>query len=361
MNQGDGSYRRLALLVFAALCVFLSWQMLRPFVAVFLWSGALAILFHPVHRWILRKTRRPGLSAVLSVMLVVAVVVVPLFLVGSALAGEVAAMAGTAKDYFQDLLADPVKGGRLRDFWVDLQGRWQVQRFLESDAFKNLVARIGQVSLQGTLAFLGGLTGFVVNSFFMVFTLFYLFRDGDAIKELLPKVIPLEAAGAERLIGRTRDIVHASVFGVIVIAMVQGTLGGLMFLFLGLPSPLLWGVVMTVVSTLPLVGASIVWLPAAAFLALTGHWVKAVILVVWAVGVIGTADNFLRPVLVGKRAQMHDLLVFFSVLGGIQVFGMMGLVVGPVIIATTVAVLQSMSWEPGGATAQSPRAPDAGS
>ena len=134
-------------------------------------------------------------------------------------------------------------------------------------------------------------------------------------------MLPLERAQANEIFERTRDVIGASVYGVLVIATIQGMLGALAFWVLGLPSPLLWGVVMLFLSMIPMAGSFIVWVPAAIYLAVTGAWLKAVLLTVWGLLVIGTVDNFLRPKLVGERTHLHELLIFFSVLGGLQVFG----------------------------------------
>jgi predicted PurR-regulated permease PerM len=125
----------------------------------------------------------------------------------------------------------------------------------------------------------------------------------------------------------------------LVIAAIQGALGGIAFFALGLPSALVWGVVMIFLSLIPMAGAFVVWVPAAIYLAVTGHWVKALLLVAWGAFVIGTVDNFLRPKLVGERTKLHELFIFFSVLGGLQVFGVLGLVLGPVVLAITLALL----------------------
>ena len=126
----------------------------------------------------------------------------------------------------------------------------------------------------------------------------------------------------------------------LVISAIQGTLGFLIFWILGLPSPLLWGVVMFFLSMIPMAGAFLVWVPAAIYLALIGAYVKALILVVWGLVVIGSIDNFLSPRLVGRRARLHELLIFFSVLGGLEVFGILGLVLGPVVVAITLALIE---------------------
>jgi predicted PurR-regulated permease PerM len=151
--------------------------------------------------------------------------------------------------------------------------------------------------------------------------------------------LPLESKQATAIMARTRDVIGASVYGVLAIAIVQGILGGLAFWTLGVPSAIVWGVAMTFLSMIPMLGAFLVWVPAAIYLALTGHAVKAVLLVLWGTLVIGMIDNFLRPKLVGERTKLHELLIFFAVLGGLQVFGVLGIVLGPVVLAITLALM----------------------
>jgi predicted PurR-regulated permease PerM len=159
------------------------------------------------------------------------------------------------------------------------------------------------------------------------------------MREAVYNVMPLDDRRAREIIDRTQEVISASVYGVLVIALIQGTLGGIAFWALGLPSALLWGVVMVFLSMIPMAGAFVVWVPAALYLVITGAWGKAIILTVWGALVIGSVDNFLRPKLVGEKTRLHELLIFFSVLGGLQVFGVIGLVLGPVVVAITIALL----------------------
>ncbi|MBA2527596.1 MAG: AI-2E family transporter, partial [Pyrinomonadaceae bacterium] len=168
---------------------------------------------------------------------------------------------------------------------------------------------------------------------------YYLFRDGDKIFAALRDALPLENKQATAIMARTREVIGASVYGVLAIAIVQGVLGGLAFWALGVPSAIVWGVVMIFLSMIPMLGAFLVWVPAAAYLALAGHPVKALFMVLWGTLVIGMADNFLRPKLVGDRTKLHELLIFFAVLGGLQVFGVLGIVLGPVVLAITLALV----------------------
>ena len=185
----------------------------------------------------------------------------------------------------------------------------------------------------------------------VVFTVFYFFSDGENIRHAAYERVPLQRVQWQDIISRTRDVIGATVYGVLAISAIQGTLGTFIFWALGLPSPLLWGVVMFFLSMIPMAGAFLVWLPAALYLALIGAYLKAGILVAWGVLVIGSIDNVLSPKLVGRRARLHELLIFFAVLGGLQVFGVLGLVLGPVVVAMTLALIE-MVRQSGGPPAE---------
>jgi predicted PurR-regulated permease PerM len=198
--------------------------------------------------------------------------------------------------------------------------------------------------------------GAVVSFLFVIFAMFLLFRDGDRIVARIPDLVPFERAQTEALLARVRDVIYGSVYGVVVIAVAQGALCGGIFWILGIPSAALWGMVAVVASVLPVIGAAGVWVPGAVYLAATGHWTRAIILAVFGTAVISTVDNFLRPRLVGGRVGLSELVMFFSVLGGLQVFGVLGIVLGPVLFAIAAAILDVLSAETprsGGANTQS--------
>src|SRR5215475_13341511 len=328
--------RWLALLALSAAARYVCWLMLLPFVNVLAWASVLVILFYPIHQRLVALTRRPGWSALLSTVIVIAVIVLPLTLLTLVVAKEIGDVAKNAQEFLRTLLdtSSPVIGwitGRLGRYvdasHLDLQG-YLLERL------KNISGAIAG----RTLGLLGGVVGAIFQMFFTIFTMYYLFRDGDRIYDAMLDVIPLNVAETRQIFDRTHEVIHASVYGVIVIAMVQGTLGGLAFAVLGLPSAVVWGVVMFFMSMVPLVGTSVIWVPTAIYLAVSGHWPKAVALALWGALVIGTIDNVLRPKLVGEKARLHELLIFFSVLGGLQVWGPLGLVLGPVMIAITLAL-----------------------
>jgi predicted PurR-regulated permease PerM len=325
------------LLAVTAIALYLCWLMLQPFVAVLAWAAVLVIVFYPVHVRLLNRLKRPSLSALVSCVLVILIILVPVALITIAVLNELSGAINSLQAMVAYLL-DPNSPytGRLLGWasqYVDIEelrsGRYLLDR---------LQGVSGQVAGQ-TLGFIGGVVGVIVQMFFVIFTMYYLFRDGDKIFTTVRDALPLEREQATAIMARTRDVIGASVYGVMAVAVVQGTLGGIAFWALGVPSAIVWGVVMTFLSMIPMLGAFLVWVPAAAYLALSGHPVKALLMVLWGTLVIGMADNFLRPRLVGGRTKLHELLIFFAVLGGLQVFGVLGIVLGPVVLAITLALV----------------------
>ena len=219
----------------------------------------------------------------------------------------------------------------------------EVHTGINGSSLENLLsetARTVAASITGTtLSLVGGTIGAVFQFFFVIITMYYLFRDGDQIVETVRQYLPMEDKQSKALIVRAKEVIGASVYGVIAIAALQGTLGGLAFWILGIPSALLWGVVMDVVSMIPVAGAWVVWIPAVIYLAGIGSWEKAIALGLWGALFISTIDNFLRPRIVGRRTHLHELLVFFGVLGGLRMFGVLGIILGPVALTTALILL----------------------
>ena len=329
--------RWLALLAASVFALYLCWSMLQPFIEVLLWAVVLVIVFYPVHQRILKRVKNPGWAAVLSCLIVIVAIVVPLTLLTFAIVRELRGFAQSLQGNVQSFLdpQSPITGRVLN--WL---GQYvDVEQLRSGEFFAERVQNFGSMIAGRTLGFVGGAVGVVVEVFFVIFTMYYMFRDGERMRAAVRNMLPLEESKSREVLERTREVISASVYGVLVIAAIQGTLGGLAFWALGLPSPLLWGVVMIFLSMIPMAGAFVVWAPAAIYLGLTGHIGKAIALTLFGVLVIGSIDNFLRPKLVGEKTKLHELLIFFSVLGGLQVFGVLGLVLGPVVVAITMALI----------------------
>ena len=209
--------------------------------------------------------------------------------------------------------------------------------------------------LGATAGFVGSLSAFGLNTFIAIFVMFFLLRDGQSMSWRAADILPLRLGQARRLVSLVRETLHAIAYGsggrktamsdsrfllshTLATAAIQGTLTGLAFGFLGLASPAVWGLHARVLAVLPIVGTTCVWLPAAGMLVMSGHWIKGLILSVWGMAVVHPVDNILRPYLIGGRVKLSTLYVFFAVIGELKAFGALGLFIGPLILAVTVAL-----------------------
>ena len=333
--------RWIAVLAVTAIALYLCWLMLRPFMGVLAWAIVLVIVFYPVHKRVGSRIGRRSWSAMLSCLLVVLIVVLPLTLVTLAVIHEFNKVAPNLPSQLADLSnRQPAIFGTISAWMLD---RFGINMLDWQDFFIQQLRNLSQSLLSASFNLVGNIVTSIVKAFFVVFTMYYLFRDSDKIVDKLPDALPLSREQSEVLISRTQQVVNASVYGVITIALLQGLLAGLAYWILGIPSPLLWAVLTGFVCMIPIAGSFLVWLPLAIYLIATGHWVKAVLLIVWGALVISTIDNLLRPKLVGNQTRLHELFIFFSVLGGISVFGLLGIVLGPVVLAITLGLLQTFS------------------
>lgn len=334
--------RWIVLLSGVAVAFYLCWLMLQPFVQVLLWGMVLTAAFEPLHARILARIKRPDLAAALSCLLVFLGIGVPITLLGLAVVRELAPAFETLQQMIASLLDphSPIVG--------KLTG-WLAERGVDIESVKRQAIEQAQASMRELTTnsigyvrgIVGGILGVIVEVLFVFFTMYYLFRDGKRMRTTLSQALPLRGRTTNRIFVRVREVISASVYGVFVIAIIQGALGGLAFWVIGLPSAIVWSIVMAFFSLIPMLGAFVVWVPAAIYLAASGQYGAAIGLAIWGTVVIGLVDNFLRPKLVGERAKLHELFIFFAVLGGLQVFGIVGLFLGPVVLAIALSLFDA--------------------
>jgi predicted PurR-regulated permease PerM len=343
MKEQINQARWIGVLAATAIALYLCWLMLRPFITVLEWAAVLVIVFYPIHKRLARKIKRRGLSALLSSLLVIVILVLPLMFLTMALVNELSSTARNLPEQVAQLM-DPQAPitGKISKWFHD---HVAVDMARSQEFVIEQLKTAGAVLLGQSLGLVGNILSAIVKSFFVIITMYYLFRDGDKIVHALPEALPLDHEQSAAIISRTSQVVSASVYGVVTIAMLQGVLGGLAFWILGVPSPILWGAVLAFVCMIPIAGSFFVWLPASIYLILTGHWTKAILLVLWGALVISTVDNFLRPKLIKNQTRLHELFVFFSVLGGMSVFGLLGIVLGPVVLAITLGLLNTFKLD----------------
>lgn len=334
MNNSSLFFRSfLVLLAFAT--VGFIWILL-PYYAALFWAAALAVLFHPVQRRLEATYRwRPNAAALFTLLIVLLIVIIPMIIISGALIQEIANSYKRISSgefnlgaYFEQIanalppsvhnVLELLGIGDLLSIREKLtQGAMAGGRFIATQA----------VSLgQNTAQLLIGLG-------VMLYVLFFLLRDGAQLARYSKQLIPLSESHKQHFFRKFATVVRATVKGNIVVAITQGTLGGLMFWALGIQGALLWGVVMTLLSLLPAVGAALIWLPVAIYFLVSGAIIEGIVLILFGVLVIGLIDNILRPILVGKDTKIPDWVILVSTLGGISVFGLNGFVMGPLAAA----------------------------
>lgn len=320
--------------------------LLLPFWAPLLWACIIAVLFHPMQVWLERRWgARPNLIALTTLLACVVLVVIPVLLLLASFLNQALAIyeqieGGQLKpaQYFEQVRqAFPGLQGLLERFDIDMDT-------LRENAASAAVTA-SQFLARNALAFGQGAFGFVLQLALMLYVAYFLLRDGRVLVDKLIHALPLGDERERLLFQKFAEVARATVKGNLLVALVQGMLGGLIFWILGLPAPLLWGVVMTALSLIPAVGAGLVWLPAAIYLYATGEWVSATVLIAYGVLIIGLADNVLRPILVGRDTKLPDWMVLLSTLGGIAMVGINGFVVGPLIAVLFLAFWQIFSRE----------------
>ncbi len=323
------------------LCLLIAW----PFLGAITWALTLAILFARLHVRIEKIVRRPNIAALLSTATVIVVVVFPAVfvverLITEAVSGIQSLQARVESGELQNLLDSHPTLAPLGN-WIDRQ--FDLPSMMASIA--TWLSNIGANFVKGSLLQ-------AVEVLITFYLLFYFLRDRLAAKAIIKAWLPLTPPETEHLFRRVAETVHATVYGTLAVAAVQGTLGGLMFWVLGLPTPLLWGLVMGLLSIVPVLGAFVVWIPAAILLILDGSWARALILAAWGGIVVGGIDNVLRPMFVGNRLRLHTIPAFISIIGGLVLFGAPGFILGP--LAATMTMLLVEMWMRHEASSQKP-------
>lgn len=332
----DGSFRTLVVIV----TLLFGW-LIAPYFGAILWGLVAAILFEPATQRLSRYMGgHPNWAAAMVLLLILALIVMPALLLGSSLVQE-------ASSLYE----------RIRTGQIDIPGMldqlrralpWRVRQYLDGQGLRDFesvrrlfgsgiasglqdIASRALLVGQGALSFLAALG-------VMLYLTFFLLRDGRRYGELIRHAVPLRAELRDKLIDHFLVVVRATMKGTVVVALVQGLLGGVIFWALGIEGALLWGTLMGFFSLLPAVGTGIVWVPVAIYLLVSGAWIKGAIMVFCGIFVIGLVDNLLRPILVGRDTRMPDFVVLIATLAGLELFGLNGFIVGPVIAALFIAV-----------------------
>jgi predicted PurR-regulated permease PerM len=315
---------------------YLVYEITAPFLVPLAWSAVLAIFFYPLHERVEKKLK-PNLAATVSTLAVTFLLIVPSLVVLFYTTKQAIDAGAKAQIVLQ--APDKAVPTQVLD-WL----KNQLPDSMQDADFSDPVRR-GAEKVAGFLAAkVGGLVknifAFFLDLFVLLFALFFMFRDGDDVVRAVRHLLPFDPSIQEDMMHESKELIFASVAVGLLVAAIQGALGGLAFTLAGIGAAIFWGVLMGFFSLVPVVGSALIWVPAALWLAFTGHIGKGLLIAAICGIVAGVADNIVRPLLLRNRTHLNELLLFVSVLGGIEVFGLLGLVAGPTIVAAAMGVFR---------------------
>lgn len=332
-----------------ALACYACYILIAPYLGSIVLAFIVSLLFFPLHNRIENKLPNfPNLAATLSCILLVFIIIIPLTVVSVAILHQGISFFGNAYEWLTDGGAKEIINIPLVQTSIEYIDKWLPS---ESISPQDLVTKAASAvsSLSSNMIgissrFLGDVTGMLVNFLLMLFVLFFLLRDHDKIIQTLRHVSPLSRTQEDTLLAETEKVAKSAVMGSFLTALAQGMVGGFAMWLAGFAG-LFWGTMMAFTSFIPVVGTALIWLPASAYLLLIGQWQWAAFLAGWGVLVVGSVDNLLRPLLMQGNSGMNTLLIFFSLIGGLQVYGLMGIIYGPIIFSLTLVLYRMYESE----------------
>jgi len=326
------------LLFIIAVLGYLTYQIISPFFTAVAWALVFTIVFYPVYVFICRYVRVRSVASIITIVIILIIVLGPISYLTSLLVHETQTfLAGIDQGRLQSMekFYEGLRSSKLYQTIGPYVGELPSEKVILESIRKAGKALLENLSLQIT-----NVLAIIANFFFMIFTIFFLFKDGPGFLSKARDFMPFSERHKDRLATQVKDMIVSTVYGGATVALIQGTLGGFAYYVAGMESPVMWGTAMAVMSFIPLLGTFSIWGPGAAFLLLSGSYVKGIGLFLFGVFVISMIDNILKPLIIGSRTKMPTILIFFSVLGGIKLFGMIGFVMGPLIMAAFISVFE---------------------
>lgn len=339
------------LVVFSLVLGYLAFQVMLPFLSPITWAAVLSILFYPLYEFIRRSIKWKSVASVFTLVVILLTIFGPFSYVSFLLTRELTDVVGY------------IESGELEDLTVILEYpgvSWVVERAREmfgleeadvGDLLLKNLTNMGREMVGRITAGVRNLVGVTLNFIFMSLTIFFLLRDGTGFLTRLRDYLPFPPEQRARLEAQVKGMVVSTMYGGVVVALVQGILGGTAFFLLGVPSPAIWGTAIAIMSFVPMLGTFSIWGPIVVYLFLEGAVAKGFILLIIGAFGISLVDNILKPIIIGGRTKMHTLVIFFSVIGGIKLFGLIGLIMGPMSIALFISVFEIFRNIEGGSRA----------
>jgi predicted PurR-regulated permease PerM len=328
---------------------YLTYQIMSPFLTAIIWAIVLSIVFYPLYAFISRYLRIKSVASLITILLILVLIIAPFTFLTFTLVDELQVVAAKLNENRLDSVHEVIHRFHASRFFQTIGSFMGVDELASEDVMMENIKNIGKALVSQLPMGISNVLSAGVNFIFMIFTTFVLFRDGPEVLSKTKDYMPFKDHQKERLTSQVKDIVISTVYGGVLVAIIEGIFGGIAFFLLGIGSPVLWGVAMSIMSFVPILGTFIIWGPTSAYLVMQGNYMKGAGLFLFGILVISMVDNVLKPLIIGSRTKMPTIVILFSVLGGIKLFGILGLVMGPLITAIFISVFDIFRSVEGGA------------
>ncbi len=319
---------------------YLSYLILKPFLSAIMWAIVLSIVFYPIYVFIRKRLRWKSLASLITLVIILLVILGPFSYLSFVLTQEIVAMVGKVEKGTLDPLGTIIRHPYINAVLNKVLSFFSVSEAQFQKVLIDTISQVGKASTDFIKSGLGNVASAAMDFIFMIFSIFFLLEDGPRFVERLGDYMPFSPKQREKILAQTKGIVVSTIYGGVTVAVVQGLIGGIALALLKVPSPVVWGVAMFIAAFIPLFGTFIIWGPAALYLFVQGHLLKALILILVGIFGISSVDNVLRPLIIRDKMRMPILAIFFSILGGIKLFGLIGFIMGPLVLALFVSVFE---------------------
>lgn len=349
--MGTGKFYTFSSIFILILLGFLTYKILSPFLTPIAWAVVFSIVFYPVYAFLLRYIKIKPIASLITLLLILMIIIGPFASLGFVLISEIREVAvgmdTGALDSIKNILANP----RIAGILEKIQSYLGIEDVATGDMIVENIKKIGKGLITRLSAGFVNIVYVMIDFMFMALSIYFLLKDGPDFLSKIRDYMPFAEEQKNRLASQVKDMVISTVYGGVVVALIQGVLGGMAFYLFDLKSPVLWGTAISIMSFLPLLGTFSIWGPAAGFLLIQGSYMEGVGLLLYGVFVISMVDNVLKPIIISGRTKMPTLLIFFSVLGGIKLFGFIGFIMGPLVMALFISVFEIFRRIEGGTNA----------
>ncbi len=340
MPAGKDRFYFLMIMFLLGVLGYLTYEIMRPFFIDIAWSIVFSIVFYPVYAFLSRRAKIKAIASLITIIIMLIVILGPFSYMTMSLVNEVQVVAAKINENKLGSVGEIVQNLESRPFFAKIRSYPAMREVLSEDVIVDNIKKVGKGLVENLSVRITNILGVIFDFIIMLFTTFFLLKDGPVLISKATDYLPFSREQKDKLGCQIKDMIVSTVYGGVAVSVLQGLLGGIAYSFIGIEAPVMWGIAMSIMSFVPLIGTFAIWGPTSLYLAIIGNYVQGIGLFLFGIFVISMVDNILKPLIIGSRTKMPTIIILFSVLGGIKFFGMIGLIMGPLITAVFISIIE---------------------